>query len=252
MALIAPDASYSVQACMREIEIRLRALENSNGSPDSVQALINESLDVVRREVNDAVQRPATLDSNDVFKPSGNAHEIGFVPDPGATAGALKFLREDATWVSLPTDLPSIGCSLRNTANQTYSQGTVYAVLFDSQDFDTHGFHNNSTNKSRITIPSGLAGYYLFGGSIWVGTSGVMGGHNIRFGINGNLSDQPGLNGVDVSTLTSYLGASPILLHLNDSDYVEIFDSVGGSGTATISALSSYHSPNFWCARVGK
>ena len=33
-----------------------------------------------------------------VFGPSGPRHAEGIVPDPGATAGATKFLREDATW----------------------------------------------------------------------------------------------------------------------------------------------------------
>lgn len=34
----------------------------------------------------------------DVMKPSGTGHAAGLAPDPGATAGTTKFLREDATW----------------------------------------------------------------------------------------------------------------------------------------------------------
>lgn len=33
-----------------------------------------------------------------VFIASGASHAPGAVPDPGAVAGATKFLREDATW----------------------------------------------------------------------------------------------------------------------------------------------------------
>lgn len=33
-----------------------------------------------------------------VMKPSGTGHAAGLAPDPGATAGTTKFLREDATW----------------------------------------------------------------------------------------------------------------------------------------------------------
>lgn len=33
-----------------------------------------------------------------VFGPSGTTHAVGAVPDPGATAGATRFLREDGTW----------------------------------------------------------------------------------------------------------------------------------------------------------
>jgi hypothetical protein len=34
-----------------------------------------------------------------VFGPSGTSHAAGIVPDPGATAGATRYLREDGTWV---------------------------------------------------------------------------------------------------------------------------------------------------------
>ena len=33
-----------------------------------------------------------------IFGPSGTSHAAGAVPDPGATAGATRFLREDGTW----------------------------------------------------------------------------------------------------------------------------------------------------------
>lgn len=35
-----------------------------------------------------------------VFLPSGSTHAAGAVPDPGATAGTTRYLREDATWVA--------------------------------------------------------------------------------------------------------------------------------------------------------
>lgn len=37
---------------------------------------------------------------NSVFNASGANHTIGFVPDPGATPGTTRFLREDATWAT--------------------------------------------------------------------------------------------------------------------------------------------------------
>jgi hypothetical protein len=33
---------------------------------------------------------------------SGTNHSAGLVPDPGATAGTSKFLREDGTWQNPP------------------------------------------------------------------------------------------------------------------------------------------------------
>jgi hypothetical protein len=42
-----------------------------------------------------------------VFGPSGPSHAVGAVPDPGATAGATRYLREDGTWTA-----PSSGGSM--------------------------------------------------------------------------------------------------------------------------------------------
>lgn len=36
------------------------------------------------------------------FVASGASHAVGYVPDPGASAGTTHFLREDATWATLP------------------------------------------------------------------------------------------------------------------------------------------------------
>ncbi|NII73274.1 hypothetical protein FHW84_001843 [Dyella sp. SG562] len=45
-----------------------------------------------------------------VFGPSGSSHAAGAVPDPGATAGTTRFLREDGTWAvaaaAAPMSLP--------------------------------------------------------------------------------------------------------------------------------------------------
>lgn len=40
---------------------------------------------------------------------SGSGHAAGLVPDPGATQGSTKFLREDGTWAepAYPTTLPA-------------------------------------------------------------------------------------------------------------------------------------------------
>ena len=50
-----------------------------------------------------------------VFGPSGATHAVGAVPDPGATAGATRYLREDGTW-SVPAGGGSGGGSPTGTA----------------------------------------------------------------------------------------------------------------------------------------
>jgi hypothetical protein len=57
-----------------------------------------------------------------VFGASGASHRTGLVPDPGATAGTTRFLREDATWAVPP--LPEV------TGSHTGNVATGVALDF--------------------------------------------------------------------------------------------------------------------------
>ena len=68
-------------------------------------------------------------------------------------------------WAALPASGSTfVGCRLKKSggANQNISHATTTVITFDAEDFDTNTFHDNSTNNSRITIPSGKGGKYLF------------------------------------------------------------------------------------------
>jgi hypothetical protein len=65
-----------------------------------------------------------------VFVASGASHAIGAVPDPGASAGTTKFLREDATWVVPSTSVPdpltlTSDITARNTLSTQVKIGAV-------------------------------------------------------------------------------------------------------------------------------
>ena len=56
-----------------------------------------------------------------------------------------------------------VGCSLYRTGtSQSYASNTNVIVTFNNEDYDTDGFHSNTTNTSRITIPTGKGGKYRF------------------------------------------------------------------------------------------
>lgn len=71
-----------------------------------------------------------------------------------STASGLK-------WATAASANTFAGCSVWNSANQSLSNNTYTALTFNSEDYDTDAFHSTSSNTSRITIPSGKAGYYL-------------------------------------------------------------------------------------------
>lgn len=57
-----------------------------------------------------------------IFNPSGPTSSIGLVPNPGATPGTSKFLREDATWNNAPA--PAAG-SITNAQLADMAQSTI-------------------------------------------------------------------------------------------------------------------------------
>jgi hypothetical protein len=64
----------------------------------------------------------------------------------------------------------SLGCHVYHNADQTITNATLTAINFNSERFDTDAFHDNSTNNTRLTIPSGKGGKYVAGASIRVDT----------------------------------------------------------------------------------
>jgi len=54
------------------------------------------------------------------------------------------------------------GCGLTKSAAQAVANATTVFLTFDTEEFDSDAYHSTSSNTSRITIPSGKGGKYLF------------------------------------------------------------------------------------------
>lgn len=87
---------------------------------------------------SDLTGRP-TLPS--VFVASGAGHTTGLVPDPGASAGTVKYLREDATWGVPPGGTASPGGA---SGTLQFSSGGAFAGL-------TNSVVNNSSCLNGLT-----------------------------------------------------------------------------------------------------
>jgi hypothetical protein len=84
---------------------------------------------------------------------SGASHAPGAVPDPGATAGTTKFLREDATWatVTSPSAPP-----LRGSVAAAFGSGGSYTVSFPSGSaVGDFALLCSANTSGGITVPSG-------------------------------------------------------------------------------------------------
>ena len=130
-----------------------------------------------------------------------------------------------------------VGCQLEKiTSTQSISNATATAVTFNSEVFDTDGFHDNSTNNSRITIPTGKAGKYLLTAQISFAAN-ATGARIIKIYKNGSilmlgnvLSAAPATDFTVINNTT--------LVNASVADYFEVFaeQSSGGSLNLNISA----------------
>jgi hypothetical protein len=89
-------------------------------------------------------------------------------------------------WAAPASGVTFAGVSCYNTPNnQSLSNNTYTVITWDSEDFDTDGYHSTSSNTSRITIPSGKGGKYLFNGGIYFDNAQATGFRELALYKNG-------------------------------------------------------------------
>lgn len=125
------------------------------------------------------------------------------------------------------------GVSLTRTTSLSLATATGVRVGFDTENFDTDGYHSNSTNNTRITIPSGKAGYYLFTGNLAIGQSATaMRGVQIYKNNTSNYGYiyTPGVSGADIA-----FGFSTVI-YGDVGDYFEMEAYQNSGNTLTLRA----------------
>jgi hypothetical protein len=100
------------------------------------------------------------------------------------SASAAIFIKgAGAAPVTTPT---YVGASVVFTATKSIANSTTTTLTFDAEVLDSNAFHDNSTNNSRLTIPSGYAGKYLISSQLFPAENSA-GRREIRFVKNGSV-----------------------------------------------------------------
>jgi hypothetical protein len=129
-------------------------------------------------------------------------------------------------------------------SDSTLSNNTSTAVTYDTELFDTDGFHSTTTNKDRITIPAGLGGYYLvIYGAQWNGSTTGYRQTTILKNNTSNvlIHDYPGF-----TTGNNYIGKSTIV-SLAAGDYINVsaYQNSGGSLALGGGAVATFFSVQY-------
>jgi hypothetical protein len=139
----------------------------------------------------------------------------------GSTDQVLKVSSGIPAWGAVPATTPTfVGTVLRRSTNQTISNATLTAVAFTQETLDTNGFHDNSTNNTRVTIPSGYAGKYMF---IWnqVWTSNSTGYRKANLYLNGASTSQ--LFSVAAANGDQTSATGTVTFSASVGDYFEVY-----------------------------
>jgi hypothetical protein len=119
-------------------------------------------------------------------------------------------------WATPASGSTYSGASAYRSSSQTLTAGAYTAIQWNAEYWDTNTYHDNSTNPSRFTVPSGKAGYYSFRFNVGIGS--ITGDVYFHVRVNGTTKWNFSW---DMNTPTNVMSSAT--LNLAESDYVELF-----------------------------
>lgn len=159
-------------------------------------------------------------DASGILSVGSNGHTL--VADSSETTG-LKW--------QAPAAAGFVGVSLYKSGAQSIANLTNATITFDSENYDTDGFHSTLSNDQRITIPSGKGGKYLISGTmIWASNS--TGQRAMKLLKNGTSYYEWCEDDTNSSGILGLSGS--IILNLVATDYIEMVASQNSGGTRTV------------------
>lgn len=121
------------------------------------------------------------------------------------------------------------GAAGEMAASTSAPDATNTVVAFGSELWDTDNYHDNSTNNSRFTIPTGKDGYFLIMAKVSIQNSTSGSYQNLRIQKNGSVAYTQNVSAPKVGseTLVSIAGVFPAVA----GDYFELsfIQNSGGS-----------------------
>ena len=183
----------------------------------------------------------------------GTANDTPGILTVGANGSII--VADSSTSTGLKWEAPAggstfVGASVYKTAAQSISNNTNTALTFTNENFDTDGIHDNSSNTSRFTIPTGKGGKWLFIGAVsWSGNS--TGYRQITIQKNGTVASE-------VYNLASVVGSvttSQIITFIGSAvatDYFELFCKQNSGGSLNVDGDATFTNYTvFQCVYLG-
>jgi hypothetical protein len=217
--------------------------------PDNTDLVKNGALSI--RTLGNAIDTTmATMTPKSTFTAKGSIAAATAASTPanlsvGANGTILVADSTASTGLKWATTGNFVGCRVYASSAQSISNATDTKMAFANESFDTDAFHSNVTNNTRITIPTGLGGYYRVTFSVGFAAN-ALGRRIYAILYNGGITSQgeltPAASVEPVGTVTD-------TYFLNAADYLEVnlYQTSGGSLNTSGTNTRDY----FEIARIG-
>lgn len=119
----------------------------------------------------------------------------------------------------------------KSSAQSTGTAGTSAAVLWNVESYDNLSMHSTSSNTSRITVPTGLGGFYTVKATLRYNHAAAQ--VFAQFAVNGTALPETAFY---VTCATGSGASTPIAadLILNAGDYVEVLMASADTNTVAL------------------
>ena len=145
----------------------------------------------------------------------------------GANGTVLTADSAEATglkWATPASGSTFVGVALYKNNSTSFTSPNYTVIPWNQEEFDTNTFHDNATNNTRITIPSGKAGYYLITAQATISSANTSQSRSITLWKNGSLYKQEygNVSGYYNGVGQDYTIGFAYTLNLAVSDYIEV------------------------------
>jgi hypothetical protein len=150
----------------------------------------------------------------------------------GTTGQVLTVAGGVPSWATPASGSSFVGVRATITSAISFANATDIIVDFGAETYDTSGFHDNSVNPSRLTIPAGKAGYYRISAQLGWGAA-ANGARLIKIFKNGSSVAE----NFGASNGSGNISSSNVLVTLNlaEADYLQVDGYQDSGGTLTLS-----------------
>ena len=124
-------------------------------------------------------------------------------------------------WATIATGQTFTGVHVYSTsASISVPNNTTTTLTFNSESFDTNGFHSTTSNTSRLTVPAGKGGYYYIYADLQY-QNNTANNYNAQIVINGSATLSAPAFGSSGGTFNTSVAAYGVAA-LAAGDYVEL------------------------------